>query len=145
MLPVFCSLNVTYFDIPFKVLSRLIADSNVCARCKQLVIETERYGRFVCHNMMSISEFERKMINAANIPSKWIQYRAILWLGFCGIVKWGITTRIWRGDHVWNIRYANFKVLVKFNSDQFRFCCTLSYIFKVVSIKDLRFDTNHIV
>jgi hypothetical protein len=70
MLPVFCSLNVTYFDIPFKVLSRLIADSNVCARCKQLVIETERYGRFVCHNMMSISEFERKMINAANIPSK---------------------------------------------------------------------------
>ena len=41
-----------------------------------------------------------------------------------------------------NIRYINFKVLVKFNSDQFRFCCTLSYIFKVVSIKDLRFDTN---
>jgi len=93
-LPLFCSLNVTYFDIPFKVLSRQIAGRLVCARCKQLVIETERYGRFVCHNMMRIGEFERKMINAANVPSKWIQYRAILWLVFCGIVKWGITTRI---------------------------------------------------
>jgi len=87
VLPVFRSLNVTYFDITFKVLSRLIADRLVCARCQQLVIQTEPYGRFVCHNMMSISEFERKMINAANVPSKWIQYRAILWLVFYGIVK----------------------------------------------------------
>ena len=40
----FLFLNVTYFDIPFKALSRLIADRLVCARCKQLVIQTERYG-----------------------------------------------------------------------------------------------------
>jgi len=41
------------------------------------------------------------------------------------------------------MRYTNFKDLVKFNSDQFRFYCTVRYIFKVVSIIDLRFDTNH--
>jgi hypothetical protein len=37
------------------------------------------------HNMMNISEFERKTINDANVPSKWIQYRAILRLVFCAI------------------------------------------------------------
>jgi hypothetical protein len=47
VLPVFCSLNVTYFANPFKLLSRLIANRLVCARCKQLVIQTERYGSCV--------------------------------------------------------------------------------------------------
>jgi hypothetical protein len=47
MLPVFSSLHVTYFAIPFKVLSRLITDGLVCARCKQLVIKPERYNSCV--------------------------------------------------------------------------------------------------
>jgi hypothetical protein len=44
VLPVFFSLNVTYFDIPFKALSRLIADRLAGVRYKRLVIQTERYG-----------------------------------------------------------------------------------------------------
>jgi hypothetical protein len=74
MLPVYSSLHITYFAIPFKVLSRLVADRLVCARCKQLVINLSVTIRVYRHNMMSISEFERKTMNAAYIPSKWIQY-----------------------------------------------------------------------